>query len=134
MLRRATLVGRPPAARIARRSRSGAGRPGRGSPPGRLELTRQKLARLLPGVRRRQTDELIDRIKESADKLARDGSSRGDLKIVSRALRELRYAFKVFSPYRQQRKVSVFGSARTPPEDPRYQRAVEFGQAMAEQD
>ena len=58
-----------------------------------------------------QSDELINRIKESADKLARDGSSRGDLKIVSRALRELRYAFKVFSPYRNQRKVSVFGSA-----------------------
>lgn len=79
-----------------------------------------------------QADDLIHRIKESADKLARDGSSRGDLKIVSRALRELRYAFKVFSPYRDQRKVSVFGSARTLVEDPRYQQAVDFGRSMAE--
>ena len=82
--------------------------------------------------RRQQADELIDRIKESADKLARDGSSRGDLKLISRALRELRYAFKVFAPYRDQRKVSVFGSARTPEDDPRYQQAVAFGRAMAE--
>jgi hypothetical protein len=54
--------------------------------------------------------ELIDEIKETADKLARDGATRGDLKILSRALRELRYAFKVFTPYRRQRKVTVFGS------------------------
>ena len=61
---------------------------------------------------------LIDQIRESADKLASDHTSRGDLKILSRTLRELRYAFKVFSPYRSCRKVTVFGSARTPPDDP----------------
>ena len=77
---------------------------------------------------------LIDEIKGSADKLASDGTSRGDLKILSRALRELRYAFKVFSPYRNSRKVTVFGSARTPQDDPCYQQAVEFGRAMAGQD
>jgi hypothetical protein len=43
----------------------------------------------------------------------------------------LRYAFKVFSPYRSRRKVTVFGSARTLPEDPAYQQAVEFGRRMA---
>ena len=58
--------------------------------------------------------ELIQTIKESADKLASDHTSRGDLKILSRTLRELRYAFKVFSPYRHSRKVTLFGSARTP--------------------
>ena len=75
--------------------------------------------------------ELIERIKESADKLARDQTSRGDLKILSRAIRELRYAFKVFTPYRGARKVAVFGSSRTLPEAPAYRQAVAFGQAMA---
>lgn len=75
--------------------------------------------------------ELIEEIKETADKLARDQATRGDVKILSRALRELRYAFKVFKPLRQQRKVTVFGSARTPPEHPAFQSAVEFGKAMA---
>ena len=70
-------------------------------------------------------------IKQSADKLADDGSSRGDLKILSRTLRELRYAFKVFSPYRSRRKVTVFGSARTLPDEPAYNQAVEFGRRMA---
>jgi hypothetical protein len=77
--------------------------------------------------------DLIDQIKESADKLAVDKTSRGDLKILSRTLRELRYAFKVFTPYRSQRKVTVFGSARTRPEAASFRQAVAFGRAMADQ-
>lgn len=77
--------------------------------------------------------DLIALIKQSADKLARDRTSRGDLKILSRTLRELRYAFKVFSEYRTTRKVTVFGSARTAPDAPAYQQAVRFGHLMAEQ-
>jgi len=84
--------------------------------------------------RRQGIDDLVARIKESADRLARDGSSRGDLKILSRALRELRYAFKVFAPFRRQRKVAIFGSARTLPGDPAYQQAVRFGRIMARND
>lgn len=77
-------------------------------------------------------EDLLQTIREAADKLARDNTSRGDVKILSRAIRELRYAFRVFSPYRKRRKVSVFGSARTPPDDPAYIQAMEFGRAMAE--
>jgi uncharacterized protein (TIGR00730 family) len=79
----------------------------------------------------RHTDDLIQTIREYADKLLRDGTTRGDLKILSRTLRELRYAFKVFSPYRHHRKVTVFGSARTRPEAAAYQQAMEFGEQMA---
>jgi uncharacterized protein (TIGR00730 family) len=86
-----------------------------------------------PRVPRSRIDDLVQRIKDSADKLASDKSSRGDLKILSRTLRELRYAFKVFSPYRRRRKVTVFGSARTRPDEPAYQQAIDFGRAMAEQ-
>ena len=78
--------------------------------------------------------DLIQTIKDSADKLAEDKTSRGDLKIISRTLRELRYAFKVFSPYRRSRKVTVFGSARTTPDQPAYRQAAEFGRAMAAHD
>ena len=81
---------------------------------------------------RRRKSDLIDRIRESANQLEKDGSTRGDLKLLSRAIRELRYAFKVFAPYRTHPKVTVFGSARTPSNDPNYQLAVEFGRAAAE--
>lgn len=78
-----------------------------------------------------KTSCFIDEIKETADKFARDNASRGDLKIVSRALKELRYAFKVFTPYRRDRKVTVFGSARTNPENAAYQVSLEFGKKFA---
>src|SRR5213079_1174176 len=60
------------------------------------------------------TDEYVAQIKETAEKLARDHASRGDVKLLATAMRELRYCFKVFSAYRQRRKVTVFGSARLP--------------------
>lgn len=88
----------------------------------------------LPRTDRPLTQDLIQTIKDYADKLAGDGTTRGDLKILSRTLRELRYAFKVFSPYRHHRKVTMFGSARTPEEAPAYQQAVRLGRAMAEAD
>jgi len=66
-------------------------------------------------------------------KLAGDEASRGDLKILNRALKELRYAFKVFAPYRLVRKVSIFGSTRVSEGDPYYQLAKSLGQRLAEE-
>ena len=77
-------------------------------------------------------DQLIQQIKETADKLVRDHANRGDVKLLSTALKELRYSFKVFAPYRQHRKVTVFGSARLPLEHPACQAATAFGKRMAE--
>jgi uncharacterized protein (TIGR00730 family) len=77
-------------------------------------------------------EQLVQQIKETADKLVRDQANRGDVKMLSTALKELRYAFKIFAPYRHRRKVTVFGSARLPPSDPAFQSAVEFGRKMAE--
>jgi hypothetical protein len=57
---------------------------------------------------------------------------RGDLKILHRAVRELRYAFSVFARYRRVRKVSVFGSARTTPEAPIYDLASTFAKRITE--
>jgi hypothetical protein len=85
-----------------------------------------------PDSLRRPPEDLIQTIKDYADKLAADGSSRGDQKVIARTIRELRYAFKVFAPYRRRRKVTVFGSARTPPEAPAYQEAVKLGKAFSD--
>ena len=65
-------------------------------------------------------------------KLGEDGALTSDLKITNAALKELRYAYKVFRPYRGVRKVTVFGSARTPPTDPAANVAREFGRRMVE--
>ncbi len=70
-------------------------------------------------------------MRSTIGKLEKDQTARGDLKILSRTLRELRYAFKVFRPFRRRRKLTIFGSARTSPDHPEYQAAVELGQRMA---
>ena len=56
----------------------------------------------------------------------RDRADRGDLKIANAALKEMRYAFHVFAPYRSARKVAIFGSARTQPDDPLYEQTREL--------
>lgn len=66
-------------------------------------------------------------------KIGRDDTGMGDLKMLHRALREMRYANKVFQNYRHHRKVSVFGSARTVPEDPAFQAAERFAQRMVQE-
>lgn len=65
-------------------------------------------------------------------KLARDQPGRGEMKLMARSYKELRYAFKVFKPYRARRKVSIFGSARTPADSPNYRLAVEFARRCAQ--
>ncbi len=77
-------------------------------------------------------EQLVSQIRETADKFLRDGASRADLKLVSTALKELRYCFKVMMAYRDYRKVTVFGSARLPLTDPACQVAIEFGKRMAQ--
>jgi uncharacterized protein (TIGR00730 family) len=66
-------------------------------------------------------------------KLHEDGAPSGDLKITNTALKELRYAYKVFAPYRGVRKVTVFGSARTPATEAAARAALAFGRRMVEQ-
>ena len=57
-------------------------------------------------------------MRHTIERLEKDQTARGDLKILSRTLRELRYAFTVFRPHRRRRKVTIFGSARTQPDHP----------------
>src|SRR5262245_19483994 len=67
----------------------------------------------------------------TALKLLTDVEDRGDVRVIQTAMRELRYAFKLFAPYAGVRKVAMFGSARTQPNRLEYQQAVEFGRKMA---
>ncbi len=80
-----------------------------------------------------KSPELIEEMIITALKMARDRMGTADLKLMNRSLKEMRYAAKVFSGYRQFRKVCVFGSARTPPSEAQYQVAEEFARKMVAQ-
>ena len=64
-------------------------------------------------------------------RMAQDDSNRWNAKITLQALRELDHAFRTLEQYKGKRKVTVFGSARTPIEHPMYALARELGAALA---
>jgi uncharacterized protein (TIGR00730 family) len=66
--------------------------------------------------------------------LATDGTEVIDLKVADSALAEMAEAFRVFQPYRQKKKVTIFGSARTQPDHPAYQCTRELAAALAAAD
>jgi len=77
-----------------------------------------------------ENEDLLAQMLVTICRLSADEADRGDLKILNYALRELRYAFKVFEPYKGVPKVSVFGSARTPEGHPQYMQAQRFAEAI----
>jgi len=68
---------------------------------------------------------------ERVFRLVGDETYSADLKMLNHALLELRYAFKVFAPYRSVRKVSVFGSARTGKDRLEYKMAKRFSNKVS---
>ncbi|GJM26227.1 MAG: Rossman fold protein, TIGR00730 family [Phycisphaerae bacterium] len=66
-------------------------------------------------------------------RLSQDDASRGDIKVLNQALKELRYAYKVFAPYDGAPKCTIFGSARTREDHPQYIQCVKFAQLMQKQ-
>ena len=93
-------------------------------------------------------DEAIDRLMKTAEGIQRpeyvremiiaalmagqEDDKRSDLKLMNTTLKEMRFTSKIFGPYRNVRKVTVFGSARTRPEEPVYAMARDFGRNLAE--
>lgn len=67
-------------------------------------------------------------------RMAHDDRNRWNAKITLQAPRELDNAFRVLEQFRGRRKVTVFGSARTPLEHPLYALARELGTRLAEAD
>ncbi len=75
--------------------------------------------------------ELFLQMFERVFRLVGDETYSADLKMLNHALLELRYAFKVFAPYRSVRKVSVFGSARTGKDRLEYKMANRFSNKVS---
>lgn len=78
--------------------------------------------------------EMIRQMILGALKSGQENDYLADQKLIRTALKEMRFTNKVFAPYRHRRKVSIFGSARTQPEEPIYQKCVSFARMLAERD
>jgi len=96
---------------------------------GRAELDRL-ISSLIEQAGGSPDGDLLQEMMTTVLRLRDEKVGRGDLKIINTALKELRYANKVFSPYRSIRKVALFGSARTPKQNPIYQQAKAFAREI----
>ncbi|NDG70475.1 MAG: LOG family protein [Proteobacteria bacterium] len=85
-------------------------------------------AEVAEGNATRYIEEMID----TALGFGRDHATIAELKLMNRALREMRTAARVFARYNRIRKVAVFGSARTKPTQPEYAQALAFGKKIVE--
>jgi uncharacterized protein (TIGR00730 family) len=70
-----------------------------------------------------ETEYLLREMLTTAIKLGKEFADKPDLKLVNNVLKELRYSFKIFSPYRSVKKVIIFGSARAEKNSAEYKMA-----------
>ena len=109
------------------------------APPARLPRYRTgnseldvKIADLLDELGVERDRDLLFEIIATAVRLAGDKADRLDLKITNAALKEMRAAFRAFAPYGHIPKVTMFGSARTHPDDPLYAQARSMAKVLAD--
>jgi uncharacterized protein (TIGR00730 family) len=74
--------------------------------------------------------DLIEELVVTALKLHRDRATRGDLKLINTAVKEMRYSNLVFSRHTEP-KVTIYGSARLREDDPNYELTEKFAAQMA---
>ena len=86
-----------------------------------------QLITLVGGIRRK---EIVRELILAALKAGQEDDQKADLKLMNSTLKEMRFTAKVFGPYRHVKKVTVFGSARTQPEESLYQMARELGHQL----
>jgi uncharacterized protein (TIGR00730 family) len=79
-----------------------------------------------------QHPDLVREMILAALKAGQEENFRGDMKLMNSTLKEMRFTNKIFGPYRERRKVTAFGSARTSPDEPIYQMASLFGKKLVE--
>lgn len=91
----------------------------------------ERVRKLVADASGNENQDLIAELITTALKLHRDGAGRGDLKLINTAVKEMRYSNLVFSRH-EEPKVTIYGSARTPEEDPNYELTVEFARLMVE--
>jgi uncharacterized protein (TIGR00730 family) len=92
---------------------------------------RQALSDLLDSLDVRANRDQLLEILETVSRMAANGTDRLDLKITNAALKEMAEAFAMFTPYKRERKITMFGSARTLPSDPLYAQARDLAAVLA---
>ena len=76
--------------------------------------------------------DLVREMIVAALKAGKEKNDRAHMKLMNTTMKEMRFTGKIFGPYSGVRKVTVFGSARTKPDEPTYDMARKFGKKLAQ--
>lgn len=92
----------------------------------------EQLQKLLADLSSHPQEQLIKRALQVLLRIAESDTERLNWKILTASLEDLEQGFKKFTPYHHIRKIAIFGSARTAPEQPEYQVASDFARCMTQ--
>lgn len=92
----------------------------------------QMISRLIETVGDIHDAGIIREMILSTLKIGQDVDYLADLKLINRTLREMRFTARVFGPYRDRKKVTIFGSARTGQNEEMYRKCVRFSRMLAD--
>jgi uncharacterized protein (TIGR00730 family) len=90
------------------------------------------IGRLIDTVGNIHQPQVIRELLLSSLKIGQEIDYPADLKLINRTLREMRFTVQVFGPYRGRKKVTIFGSARTAPDDEMYLKCIRFSKKLAD--
>ena len=96
-----------------------------------LDLLRQDIAALLEQLPNLENRRLIQSAFATIIRLSRSEIDRLDWKILAASLADMERGLQLFHTYRHVRKVTIFGSARTPADNPEYLMAVDFARCVS---
>lgn len=93
----------------------------------------QQIIETCGGMPTSMMGDLTTQMIQTCLKMMMDEQDLGQMKLITRALKEMRHAYRIFSQYPDVHRISIFGSARTPEDHPDYIAAKNFSIGMAEQ-
>lgn len=92
----------------------------------------ERIVAALDGNGTSSSKKMIQRLLSATADLIESDASSLDFKIATTTLEEMTRAFDMFAPYRAKPKVSIFGSARTTPENPIYGLTARTAKALSD--
>jgi uncharacterized protein (TIGR00730 family) len=92
----------------------------------------EAIDRLIDNVGSVSHPDLVREMILAALKAGQEDNDKAHMKLMNTTMKEMRFTGKMFGPYSNVRKVTVFGSARTRPEEPIYEMAQLFGKKLAD--
>jgi uncharacterized protein (TIGR00730 family) len=96
---------------------------------GSVDILIQQLINLVDGVQR---PEIVREMIIASLKAGQEDDEGVDLKLMNTSLKEMRFTAKAFGPYRHIKKVTIFGSARTGPDEMPFRMAYDLGKKLSE--